>query len=380
MACPLCGSPHADPLFQGVGFPAWAPETPTEFSVVLCRECGLGYQRAALEPGYARESAQGYAGFDKNRHFPFPRQSEENLRTRDLLLDALAGREAPNVLEIGANRGDMLALLKRARPELNILGIDPARCEHSSLPVVHACFDPALFSPCFHLVAMQHVLEHVADPVGFLRAATSVLAPGGALYVEVPHLGNALAARVDDFSPEHVCYFTPATLVLALQRACGAMPAVRLDTDGFLRLLAYPGQAPGDPAPALPDGAGAGNLSALARDYAQARSRLMGYVREQAAAGRRVVFYGVAYYFRVLFQALRPGLDPGRCAFLDDEFPGEREPSYGLPRAGSVGPGDLVLTCSPNPGVQDRMAARLAGSGAEVLQPWRGVAGEGGRC
>jgi hypothetical protein len=36
------------------------------------------------------------------------------------------------------------------------------------------------------LVVMSHVLEHVADPVGFVRAGTQSLRRGGALFIEVP--------------------------------------------------------------------------------------------------------------------------------------------------------------------------------------------------
>lgn len=95
----------------------------------------------------------------------------------------------------------------------------------------------------FDLMFLNHVLEHVADPLGFLRATKAQLAPGGVVYVETP---NADYRFKDDVFP-HLFFFTRAALAVLGERlgvrtlACesfGRMPAPRLGPVGFVQRLA----------------------------------------------------------------------------------------------------------------------------------------------
>lgn len=72
------------------------------------------------------------------------------------------------------------------------------------------------------------VLEHVADPLGFLTKASAHLAPGGRLFVQVPNWDSLLfrldGAKSSAVVPGRWRYFTPETLRDVLARA-GSRPS-----------------------------------------------------------------------------------------------------------------------------------------------------------
>lgn len=67
----------------------------------------------------------------------------------------------------------------------------------------------------FDLISMAHVLEHLADPVGYLADVSQHwLAPGGWLLIEVPNLYGH-----DCFEVAHLVSFSPYTLNEVLKKA-----------------------------------------------------------------------------------------------------------------------------------------------------------------
>jgi 2-polyprenyl-3-methyl-5-hydroxy-6-metoxy-1,4-benzoquinol methylase len=75
--------------------------------------------------------------------------------------------------------------------------------------------------PQFDIVVMNHVLEHVADPVGFLRDIQRRIKPGGVLHIAVPNVAS-WSARLSgwaSYEPYHLMYFTPATLRRTVEQA-----------------------------------------------------------------------------------------------------------------------------------------------------------------
>ena len=89
------------------------------------------------------------------------------------------------------------------------------------LDVKTAQISPDLFAPNqFELIRMNHVLEHLNDPVRHLDQIVHWLAPGGLLYVEVPNIETYCRdkSRGRMFHYAHIFNFNPWTL-----RACAGL-------------------------------------------------------------------------------------------------------------------------------------------------------------
>jgi SAM-dependent methyltransferase len=98
-------------------------------------------------------------------------------------------------------------------------------------------------------VTALHVLEHVRDPVGDLRRLRSLVAPGGVIFIEVPHAGT-LDMRVPSRRrlildlPAHLHHFTPETLNEVVTRAGWNVLDVRLFNSSYVESLLASRSAP----------------------------------------------------------------------------------------------------------------------------------------
>ncbi len=66
----------------------------------------------------------------------------------------------------------------------------------------------------FDVVVMNHVLEHLENPLRFLEEVRKRMAPRALLHVAVPNI-RALSARLPgwtSYEPYHLTYFNPQTL------------------------------------------------------------------------------------------------------------------------------------------------------------------------
>ncbi len=83
---------------------------------------------------------------------------------------------------------------------------------------------PFIGSHAFDLVVSWHVIEHVPDPLAFLRACRSCLRPGGYLVLKTPNVAS-LVARLNRGAwswanpVTHLVLFSPKTLKNALEKS-----------------------------------------------------------------------------------------------------------------------------------------------------------------
>jgi SAM-dependent methyltransferase len=124
---------------------------------------------------------------------------EKRWRARKLLdlAQHKLGRPIESALDVGCMYGYLLDELrlrgvrKAAGVELAREAASAARAKgfdvHQGTIEQYASENPG---QRFDVIFAQHVLEHVPDPVRFLRCAVELLLPGGALVLAVPHFGS----------------------------------------------------------------------------------------------------------------------------------------------------------------------------------------------
>ena len=189
---------------------------------LICMETGLVRNDPvpddeALARFYAEDYRIAYKGAAKPRR----RQILRNFRRAAAYVQSFRDvlDPATQVLDVGAGSGEFAFLMTRLGK--SVTGIEPnaryaAYCREAlGLEVRTAHLSPDLFPPGrFDLIRLNHVLEHLNDPVRSLGQIARWLAPEGLLYVEVPNIEEYChrKSRGGMFHYAHIYNFNPWTL------------------------------------------------------------------------------------------------------------------------------------------------------------------------
>ena len=209
--CPVCGRNEAEDYLQK-----------GELRLVRCRHCTMIYANPV--PGeFASGEYYDRAGAD---YYLSPAKLESDYASvrfeRELRLFH-KHCQAGAVLDVGCSSGAFLYQLnQRFAGSYQVLGTDvsgPALdyAESRGVVVVRGNFLEQEFGGRqFDVVTCWAVLEHLAAPKQFIKKAASVLKPDGLCFVLVPNMrslaARALGARYRYVCPQHLNYFTKATL------------------------------------------------------------------------------------------------------------------------------------------------------------------------
>jgi len=225
-ACRLCGFGSLEVSFRLDGMPRWnhrllrEGEISSDRGIVLtvhrCPSCGF----VSVPMGLAGDYYDDYVNVPSLS--PQARAFQSGQATEFVARFRLAGRP---VLEVGCGDGFFLRAMEEAGAHCT--GVEPSAAQREiaiarGLTVEEGILSGGRLLPSspFDAFVTRQVLEHVEDLRDFLLTIRRNLAPGAVGLVEVPNLDQLRAqARFFDFIPEHVNYFTPGTLGLALQLA-----------------------------------------------------------------------------------------------------------------------------------------------------------------
>jgi 2-polyprenyl-3-methyl-5-hydroxy-6-metoxy-1,4-benzoquinol methylase len=127
-----------------------------------------------------------------------------------------------NLLDVGCGNGSFLSNMKKLG--WNVIGIEPDATaaefamDHFSIPVIIGDIEKAnLPGGSFDAITAHHVIEHLHDPIGFLKKCALLLKPNGMLVITTPnseswgHRVFKMAWRELD-APRHLHLFSPKTI------------------------------------------------------------------------------------------------------------------------------------------------------------------------
>ncbi|HEX6042101.1 class I SAM-dependent methyltransferase [Longimicrobium sp.] len=243
--CWICGAGEMAPVTRAIfEFSAYAEQDPelagltgATVDLVRCARCGFG-QPAALPtlPDYfGRMYDQRWSDEWMEGEF---HEGTKDLIFRETLRDL--GKRIPaerrTLLDLGAHVGRLIHLAAQAGWRAEGIELNPRTSAYAAratgLPVHRADLrDLQAEGRRYAAVTLVDVLEHIAEPVGALRAVRGVLEPDGWIAVKVPHGPNQLLkerirGRVfRGYRPTvadnlvHVSHFTPGALRMALEQA-----------------------------------------------------------------------------------------------------------------------------------------------------------------
>lgn len=168
-----------------------------DFAYGLCQVCGTLYQTprpalAAFEVFYRNSKSANYWA---EVFFPAVAEArrEKIFRPRVERLASLCetqGIEVRRLIDVGAGYGIFLDEWRKRSPAAHLLAIEPsailaAECRVKGLEVVESLVEQIgpEYEGVADLVVCFEVLEHVYDPLAFVRCLMRVVRPGGLVFV-----------------------------------------------------------------------------------------------------------------------------------------------------------------------------------------------------
>jgi len=132
------------------------------------------------------------------------------------------------LLDVGCGNGSYLSVMRTLGWDVTGVDVDEravAVCRARGLPVFQGTLEEAGFPDgSFDVITMNHVIEHVPDPLALLRECYRILSPRGCLGIVTPNV-RSLGHRLFRGNwrglepPRHLCLFSPVTLRNSVQLA-----------------------------------------------------------------------------------------------------------------------------------------------------------------
>jgi SAM-dependent methyltransferase len=220
--CPVCGSVLHDVLYKQRFEHFTAGSIADGYDVVACRTCGMCFASGLPDQGRFSEYYEQSSKYDLSAEGAelSPFDGGRYAAEARFLAAHVVDRTGP-FLDIGTATGALLVALRKVG-FTSVHGVEPsgdaarvARETHGLDVITGDARAGRAWGAGFAVVSLVAVLEHLVDPSAALREAAELLTAAGILYLLVPdaaRFSGHVDAPYQQFSVEHINYFTPASL------------------------------------------------------------------------------------------------------------------------------------------------------------------------
>lgn len=239
--CVACQSPVTEIFYEGLKDLEYGSSW--KGRIARCSGCGLIQQAPMLT---AEEAIAYYpSNYVHYNAKPTPLRSRllKIFMGRTLsLLRKLGAKPGMRLLDIGCGGGEKLAILRDGL-HLKVVGVEPSAQAASICSSVFGIetktgfFDPKDFAEnSFDFVRINHVIEHVPDPVKLVEDISKVLKPGGFILGETENIQCPSAKLFGKFwsflhLPFHLLFFEEKTLAAIFQKTSFGAVKIKFVTD-----------------------------------------------------------------------------------------------------------------------------------------------------
>lgn len=189
----------------------------------ICQKCGIIQKPINMkwhnEINTIYENYTLYFHSDTNDQLIFDQNSGGRKHRAEILLDYLLENcpdipETGRLLDVGCGRGAFLKAFNNIYPDWSLFGCDIGernRLEVESIPGVEAYYTQCIkdIKGEFDLVSLNHVLEHIPNPISTLKDMHKKLKPTGFLIIQVP---DVTVNFFDILVADHCSHFSPGAL------------------------------------------------------------------------------------------------------------------------------------------------------------------------
>lgn len=234
--CPSCGNND----FEIRDYPR-IKDNPLNFSqILICRHCGLGkvatsIAQTELDSFYMKGNYWDEVTPTQEILIHYRNQCSERIKK---IKKSLQLKSDLNILDIGSGHGLIGEEISKALSPRNInyYFIEPDESlsrkilslNHPNLSIFRLDNLEHGKDLRFDVIFLNHVLEHVLDPLDSLKKIKELLSPNGKLYIEVPHFD---CDYKNDVFP-HTLFFTLESLAKLLK--VSSLSTVNIETFGNL--------------------------------------------------------------------------------------------------------------------------------------------------
>lgn len=187
------------------------------FTLVRCKGCGLVF----LDPQPNAEELKTYYPAEYRPHRAPASNHSVYIKPE---------HPTKRILDVGCGSGEFLSRIATKEPNWECLGTDVnsqavTQARAKGFDVFLGTLEQSGYkNDSFDIIFMNHVLEHVPNPLETLKKANAILKPGGSIQLLLPNYQSASRILFHSYwygldVPRHLYHFTPSTITNLLRNA-----------------------------------------------------------------------------------------------------------------------------------------------------------------